>query len=92
MVGEGFDEPVGCLDAAAFFGNVIPNFIKVGVYPMDAAVPHLVSRPLLGGQSGATALHDVFGKLLHGFFGDGTGFATGKLSFGNIQLRKNLGA
>jgi hypothetical protein len=87
------DYAVGHLDAAAFLGDVKPDFVKICFGDGRYTMRHLAGRRCEFGQKARSASFFHFlGKLLHGLLRNNTAFSTRKRGLGVIERKKKFRA
>jgi hypothetical protein len=91
-VGDGVDQAIGNLDAAAFLGDVIPDIVKVTLGVWRETMRHLTGSGEFGKEPRTTAFLHFAGKLVHGLLRDNTAFTTRKGSAGIVERQKKFGA
>ncbi|HXB73275.1 MAG TPA: hypothetical protein VNY05_33870 [Candidatus Acidoferrales bacterium] len=83
--GDRVNQAGGNIHAAAFFGDVKPNVIKIGFGLWRYTVRHLAGVGQFNNQAGASAVPHLRGKFPHGLLRDDAAFAAGKGSAGVIE-------
>jgi hypothetical protein len=91
--GDGIDQTVGNLHAAAFLDNVIPDVVKLRFGSRRQPMRHSAARGLLfTGQAGSATLFHLLCQLAHRVLSDDPAFAARKGSFRDVDSRQNFSA